>query len=198
MAVLFGPFRVRDTNPEGWDLKMNFWTNAVNKWCLQTRRVAFTLEDVRRAFARFDQQPHLDCLRLVLSTMKRRGSLLLDEDLPVTRNARSLGRNVLNWTVNSLLLKPLSLGWSFVAGGSGSLSSREEDGLVKSSTASSTSQQELERPLESITAETKLFNKETLDILVESVEAYLKTGNSIKSAASSVMRYEQFFNQLNK
>ncbi len=210
MAVLFSPFRVRDTNPEGWDLKMNFWTNAISRWCLQTRTVAFTLEDVRRAFLRRDghQLPHPDCLVLVLSTMKRRGALMTDQELPVARNARSLGRSLLSWSVNSLLLKPLSVGWSLLTSSNAARADSADSGQYSSSCMSSTasssstptSPQE-EQPLASITAETKLFSRETLDLLVESVEGHLKGLTSTSSSPikpGSCLRYHHFTAQLNK
>ncbi|KAH9399974.1 Charged multivesicular body protein 7 [Tyrophagus putrescentiae] len=210
MAVLFSPFRVRDTNPEGWDLKMNFWTNAISRWCLQTRTVAFSLEDVRRAFLRRDghQLPHPDCLLLVLSTMKRRVALMTDQELPVARNARSLGRSLPSWSVNSLLLKPLSVGWSLLTSSNAARADSADSGQyssssMKSSTASSftpTSPQE-EQPLASLTAETKLFSRETLDLLVESVEGHLKGLNSSTSSPikpGACLRYHHFTAQLNK
>lgn len=175
MEVLFSPFRARDTNPEGWDLKMNFWTNVINKWCLQQRKAVFTIDDVRKAFERGDQHPHIDCLKLVISHMKRRLSVLLSEDLPVRKNAKSLSRNVASWAVNSFLVKPISLGWGLFA------SNPDEPDMSHE-----------EKALSNIATETKLFNKETLEILVETVECHLK------NMKSTCMRYENFFNMLNK
>lgn len=173
MEVLFNPFRVRDTNPEGWDLKMNFWTNQINKWCLQQRKVVFTIDDLRKAFVRGDHHPHAECLKLVVSHMKRNQSLLLKEDLPLSPNVKSVGRNVASWTFNTLLVKPISLSWNLLAGNRDDISNEE-------------------KILPNINLDTKLFNKETLDRLTETVDSH------IKNMKTTCMRYGNFFHLVNK
>lgn len=176
MEVLFAPFRARDTNPEGWDLKMNFWTNLINKWCLHQRRVVFTIDDIRKAMVRGDHYPHIDCLKLVISHMKRHNFLLFHEDIFQRKtNIKSVGRNVASWMVNSLVIKPISLGWSLLT------NNRDYEADI-----------EMEQILPNIVVETKLYNRETMDIIVETIESHLK------NMKTTCMRYQLFHQFINK
>lgn len=171
MEVLFHPFRVRDTNPEGWDLKMNFWINSINKWCLLQRKAVFTIGDVRKSFVRGDQLPHKDCIRLVVSHMKRKGLIALESEL-TSKHSRIPGHNLTSWLVDSMFVKPVMLGWSFLSHRDEILS--EDDRILP------------------ISEESRFINKDTLQILVESIEAHLKNLNT------TCMRYSVYYNYLNK
>lgn len=169
MEVLFNPFRIRDTNPEGWDLKMNFWINTINKWCLLQRRAVFTIDDIRCSFIRNDQLPHLDCIKLVVSHMKRKGVVYFKDEYIPNKNSR----HVTSLIVDYVLLKPVMFGWSFLSN-SRSDQEMEEDKMLP------------------ISEDTKLINKEILDIFIESIECHLKNLNT------TCMQYSTFFSYLNK
>lgn len=115
MSSLFSQFRAREANPEGFDLKINFWSKYINKWSLQTRRVVFTVDDVRNAFQRGSQRPQTKCIQLVMSHLKRNKSLIyFDDYIQLTKSNDN--KNWINWGLNTLVVKPFSIGWSLIAG----------------------------------------------------------------------------------
>lgn len=177
MEVLFSPFRLRYINPEGWDLKMNFWVNQINKWCLNQSKVVFTIEDAQKAFVRADRQPFAECLKLVVSNMKRNGKLLFPEDLQEDRrNMKQLSRNFASWTLNTMLVKPFTMGWNMIT------SSAESNVTLE------------DKFIANITNETRLINREALEVFTESVETYLNN----KHEKGDCMRYGKFISLLNK
>lgn len=102
MNVLFNPFRIREVNPEGWDLKMNFWINLINKWCLSQRKLVFTIDELRKSFIRNGRLPHLDCIQLVVSHMKRENTIQYKTELNKNNAPTWTG-----WFFNSLTKIPL-------------------------------------------------------------------------------------------
>lgn len=99
MNVLFNPFRIREVNPEGWELKMNFWINLINKWCLTERKLVFTIDELRKNFIRNGRLPHLDCIQLVVSHMKRENTIQFKNEIYKNNSTWS------TWMFNSLLTR---------------------------------------------------------------------------------------------
>lgn len=171
MNVLFHPFRIREINPEGWDLKMNFWINLINKWCLFDRKVVFTIDEMRQNFNRDEKLPHLDCVKLVISHMKRQNKILFKDEI-VNQTNRSKSSFV-NWTLNSLIMKPITIGWNW-------LSTKDND--IHS---------DIDKNF-AISQDYQLVNVETMQIISESIESY------IRNIETTCMSYSKFVNMINK
>ncbi|KAH7642132.1 charged multivesicular body protein 7 [Dermatophagoides farinae] len=175
MDVLFHPFRIREINPEGWDLKMNFWINLINKWCLFDRKVVFTIDEIRQNFNRDERLPHLDCIKLVVSHMKRQNKILFKDDIVNQKKCSESNRTSLlaNWALNSLIMKPITFGWNW-------LSTKDDDGHSN------------DDKILSIHQDYRLINVETIQIISESIESY------IKNIETTCMSYSKFINMVNK
>lgn len=145
------PFRAREANPEGWDLKMNFWVNCINKWSLHSRNVVFTAEDVTKAFERGSKRPDVQCIQLVLSHMKRNKNVItLDEFKAMTDSSN---KSWINWGLNTFVVKPFSLGLSFVSSVSGS---KNDEDIC-------------EEVLPEIKSASKIVSTQTLQVMSEEV-----------------------------
>ena len=80
LSVLFTEFRSREANPEGWDSKMMFWINSINRWSKERLVIKFNIEKIRSAFERNSTLPQVKCIQLVLSEMKRRKLIVSKEE----------------------------------------------------------------------------------------------------------------------
>jgi len=46
--ALYSPFRPRETNPAGFDRKLNFWTKVIEEYVSIGGKLSFTLGDLQR------------------------------------------------------------------------------------------------------------------------------------------------------
>ncbi|OTF81218.1 charged multivesicular body protein-like protein [Euroglyphus maynei] len=174
MNVLFNPFRIREINPTGWDLKMNFWINLINKWCLFDRKVVFTIDELRQNFNRDERLPHLDCAKLVISHMKRQNKILFkDEIVNRKKCSKSNGSNLVNWTLNSLIVRPITSGWNWLSTKDDNSHSNDDKILP-------------------ISHDYQLINVEAMQIFSQSIESF------IKNIETTCMSYSKFINLVNK
>lgn len=76
-GTFFAPFRSRSANPEGFDSKMKLWITAIEEWAVLRRRLTLSLKDIHETFISDSGiHPDKECIRLVLSEMKRRSRLV--------------------------------------------------------------------------------------------------------------------------
>lgn len=76
-GTFFAPFRSRSANPDGFDSKMKLWINAVEEWAVLNKKLTLSLKDIHQTFVSDSGiRPDKDCIRLVLSEMKRRSRLV--------------------------------------------------------------------------------------------------------------------------
>ncbi|XP_074594907.1 charged multivesicular body protein 7 [Brevipalpus obovatus] len=114
---LYGKFRERDLNPEGFDGKMNHWIVSINDWCSREHVFGITVTDIRRHFRHGTLVPDADCVRLVFSEMLRRSCLMPKVEFMSKKSHRASGggQGWLSWGFDSLK-KPLSFGFSLISG----------------------------------------------------------------------------------
>ena len=170
MTTLMSPFRAREANPEGWDLKMNFWINCINKWSINTHSVVFSAEDVMKAFERGPKRPDLQCIQLVMSQMKRNKSILSLTQFKAITDSNS-NKNWINWGLNTFVVKPFSIGWSLVS--------------------SSNNYEIIEEPLPEISGESKFIITQTLQVMSEELNKCINKLEDI-----DCIRFENLFNKL--
>lgn len=76
-GTFFAPFRSRSANPEGFDSKMKLWINAVEEYSVLNKKLIISLKDIHQTFVSdTGVHPDKECIRLVLSEMKRRARLV--------------------------------------------------------------------------------------------------------------------------
>lgn len=110
--VYFAPFRPRSSNPAGFDSKMKHWINAIEDWSLTQKRLLFSLRDIQNEFMKDDIKPDKECIRLVLSEMKRKSVIILHNNSNpssfVLENYND-SNSWLVWGVKKLVLTPASM-----------------------------------------------------------------------------------------
>ncbi|CAG2113920.1 unnamed protein product [Medioppia subpectinata] len=169
MTALMGPFRAREANPEGWDLKMNFWINCIAKWSLQTHSVVFRAEDVMKAFERGSKRPDVQCIQLVVSHLKR-GKNVVNLTEMKTSSETNVNKNWLNWSFSTFVVKPLTIGLSLVSSG-------KEEAVC-------------EDILPEVSADSKFVLNETLQVMSEEMMKYLNQLEDI-----DCIRFDNLFNK---
>lgn len=76
-GTFFAPFRSRSANPDGFDSKMKLWINAIEELLVHDKKLTVTLDYIHRSFiADNGIRPDKECIRLVMSEMKRRSRLV--------------------------------------------------------------------------------------------------------------------------
>ncbi|XP_054167142.1 charged multivesicular body protein 7-like [Oppia nitens] len=171
MTSLMAPFRAREANPEGWDLKMNFWINCITRWSLQTHSVVFNVADVTKAFERGGKRPDIQCLQLVFSHLKRNKSVVSLHDLKSNQYNSSSSKSWINWGFSTLVVKPISFGLSIVSSG-------DKDSDV------------CEVILPEISSDSKLVLNESLKVMSEEMNKYLTNLEDI-----DCIRFDNLFNK---
>lgn len=77
-GTFFAPFRSRSANPDGFDSKMRLWISAIEEWAVVNRKLTFSITDIHQIFVSDSGvRPDKECIRLVLSEMKRRSRAVL-------------------------------------------------------------------------------------------------------------------------
>lgn len=108
MGALFCEFRNKNVNPEGWNMKMNEWINAITSISKTNCKVTFTVNELNRLFER--KGAHPQCLNTVVSEMESRGFLIQASHLQTKLKNQSW----VSWGLDWVIKKPLSWGFSFV------------------------------------------------------------------------------------
>lgn len=106
---LYGKFRSRESNPEGFDAKMKYWINNIDEFCCQKRHFLFTPSDVREHFKCGTVYPDSECLRLVCSELLRRSAVVKKDDFGSQSNSN---RGWISWGL-ATIKKPVSFGMSW-------------------------------------------------------------------------------------
>lgn len=77
-GTYFAPFRSRSANPDGFNSKMKYWIGAIEEWSLINKKLIFSLIDIHDEFVSSDMKlrPNKECIRLVLSEMKRKSKII--------------------------------------------------------------------------------------------------------------------------
>lgn len=76
-GTLFAPFRSRSANPDGFDSKMRLWINSIEEWTILNKKLTVCLKDIHQTFISDNGiRPDKECIRLVLSEMKRESRLI--------------------------------------------------------------------------------------------------------------------------
>lgn len=76
-GTFFAPFKSRSANPDGFDSKMKLWINSIEEWVVLNKKLTICLKDIHQAFVSDTGiRPDKECIRLVLSEMKRRSKLV--------------------------------------------------------------------------------------------------------------------------
>lgn len=111
-GTFFAPFRSRSANPDGFDAKMKLWINAIEEWVVRNKKLTLSVQDIHQAFiAENGIRPHKECVRLVISEMKRRSRLV-----PLTnlKTSNIWSNSSSSTTMMSNFINPNSwLGWGF-------------------------------------------------------------------------------------
>lgn len=128
-GTFFAPFRSRSANPEGFDSKMKLWINAIEEWAVLNKKLTLSLKDIHQTFiSETGIHPDKECIRLVLSEMKRKSRLvplstlktsafwLSTTSLPLLDNLID-PKGWLNWSVKKLVYNPASWAISAIASG---------------------------------------------------------------------------------
>lgn len=72
-GTFFAPFRSRSANPDGFDSKMKLWIQAIEEWTVINRKLIISVTDIHQRFVSdAGIRPDKECVRLVMSEMKRR------------------------------------------------------------------------------------------------------------------------------
>ena len=72
---LFSPFRDKNLNPELWQAKMTFWTNALGDWLAKTASISFSISKIQNNLcSKINRKPH--CLETVIKQMEDKGVLI--------------------------------------------------------------------------------------------------------------------------
>uniref|UniRef100_A0A6G1S6W6 Charged multivesicular body protein 7 n=1 Tax=Aceria tosichella TaxID=561515 RepID=A0A6G1S6W6_9ACAR len=76
-GTFFAPFRSRSANPDGFDSKMKLWISAIEEWAVAHKKVTVTINDIHQKFVSDSGiRPDKECIRLVMSEMKRRSRIV--------------------------------------------------------------------------------------------------------------------------
>lgn len=129
-GTLFAPFRSRSANPDGFDSKMRLWINSIEEWAILNKKLIFCLEDIHQTFISDNGiRPDKECIRLVLSEMKRESRLvplnsLRTSNIWATSTTRSLmldslidPKTWLGWGVKKLVFDPATWAVSTLTNG---------------------------------------------------------------------------------
>uniref|UniRef100_A0A1A9WBN6 Charged multivesicular body protein 7 n=1 Tax=Glossina brevipalpis TaxID=37001 RepID=A0A1A9WBN6_9MUSC len=102
--LLLSPFRERDLNPEGFDSKLKFWVDLIEKYCIYKGDASFSKSELKSRFTRNDRVP--SCLDIVLSHMEKQKIVCDRRDYEFDRNSTWTG-----WAAYKLIKKPVL--WAF-------------------------------------------------------------------------------------
>lgn len=69
MNALFAPFRLKSTNPESWDMKVKFWSDALKRWCKWRGEPTISASAAASAFVRNGRTPA--CIHIVVEECLR-------------------------------------------------------------------------------------------------------------------------------
>ncbi|XP_021951406.1 charged multivesicular body protein 7 [Folsomia candida] len=83
--ALYSPFRPRPLNPESFDLKLKFWTKALDEWVTFSERLTFTLKEVQKGMMIAQKTPA--CLEDVLEFCAKDGSIVSTKEFYDTLSA---------------------------------------------------------------------------------------------------------------
>lgn len=124
-GTFFAPFRARSANPDGFDSKMKLWISAIEEWAVAHKRLTISLKDIHQIFVSdAGIRPDKECVRLVLSEMKRRVRIVPmntlrnstiwanDDTIPYLDNFID-PKGWLGWGVKKLVYNPAS--WAISA-----------------------------------------------------------------------------------
>lgn len=76
-GALFAPFRSRSANPDGFDSKMKLWITVIEEWVIENKKLTISVKDIHQRFVSdTGSRPDKECIRLVLSEMKRRSKVV--------------------------------------------------------------------------------------------------------------------------
>lgn len=124
-GTFFAPFRSRSANPDGFDSKMKLWISAIEEWAVSNKKLTFSLKDIHQTFiSDTGCRPDKECIRLVLSEMKRKSQLVPLTTLKTSNfwsyssTQAALDNYVdpkgwLSWGVKTLVVSPAS--WAMLA-----------------------------------------------------------------------------------
>lgn len=125
-GALFAPFRSRTSNVDGFDSKMKLWIAAIEEWLISKNQLTFCLHDIHQSLISDNGlKPDKECLRLVLSEMKRRSLMESLTNLHLSDKRSSSNPSYLDqivdpngwvyWGVKNLIWKPIERACSIVA-----------------------------------------------------------------------------------
>lgn len=132
-GTFFAPFRSRSANPDGFDRKMELWIAAIEEWTVTNKKLTLALKDIHQTFVADNGiRPDKECLRLVLSEMKRRSKIVPLTTLKASNVWSSNSsfhvpvldsyidpKGWLSWSVKKLVYQPASWAISTLANGVG-------------------------------------------------------------------------------
>lgn len=162
---LYGKFRLREDNPEGFDAKLKHWFFVINEFCRDHRHFLFTPSEVRQNFKCGTVYPDSECLRLVCSNMVRRSVIVKKCDFSLQSNNNE---GWISWGLKTFK-KPLSLGRSLLG--------RNPDDLSECDVIS-----------EDIKMDTEFVNREALDFVSQDLLKALGESHMI----GRTLRMEEF------
>lgn len=110
MNFLFATFREKSVNPEGWDAKMNFWTNFIQELCLKSEAPLVNHSSLCSSLERKGNQPQ--CLDMVLENMYNQGLITSLSSFSKIEPEKGW----IGWGFDVLVQKPISWGFSTVQG----------------------------------------------------------------------------------
>ena len=94
VAFLLSDLRPRDTNPEGYDEKVGFWSRAILE-SSSSGRCIFAIRMVREGYAKDGVLPSFSCLQTITATLLCQGKIRPKSDLEA-----DLSTDIRNsWTV---------------------------------------------------------------------------------------------------
>lgn len=103
MNRLFAPFRTRSVNPEGYDIKIDFWKDMIRRYCEHNGSPNFSKSELQKAFHRKGKVPYdLDTVLndyIVKKEVRKRNEFVYDPLNSWT-----------GWAMNSFVKKPILWG----------------------------------------------------------------------------------------
>ncbi|GAB1603668.1 charged multivesicular body protein 7-like isoform X1 [Argonauta hians] len=102
MSVMFATFRDKSVNPLSWDQKMNFWQEAITRYCDKHEMVIVLPSSLALYFMKNGRAPQ--CLDVVIEEMNRAGKL---KALSVLQT-ESASMGWLYWSYSKFIRTPLS------------------------------------------------------------------------------------------
>lgn len=107
MDRLFAPFRTRSVNPEGYDIKVEFWKDMTRRYCEYNGSPNFSKSELQKAFQRKGKVPYdLDTILndfIVKKEVRKRSEFMYDPLNGWT-----------GWAINSFVKKPILWGFQKV------------------------------------------------------------------------------------